>query len=129
MKYFLIVVSLCLAVCQAYAQTEFHGVVAHRAGIWDDPELPENSIAALNKSAAIGVDVIEIDVHLSKDHIVVVNHDHDFKGMDIATHLSRAESTRTLIERRNTSDARRVYSSDTSARQPPALGGYKTIER
>lgn len=108
MKYFLIVVSLCLAVCQAYAQTEFHGVVAHRAGIWDDPELPENSIAALNKSAAIGVDVIEIDVHLSKDHIVVVNHDHDFKGMDIATHtyqelkahgrLSNGETLPTLGE-------------------------------
>jgi len=77
--------SVCLAVGQANAQSDFKGVVAHRAGIYDDKALPENSYAALHKSAEMGVNAIEIDVHLSKDGVVVVNHDHDFQGMDIAT--------------------------------------------
>ncbi|MVZ64031.1 glycerophosphodiester phosphodiesterase [Sphingobacterium humi] len=75
----------CLAVGQALAQQPFQGVVAHRAGIYEDPAFPENSVAALRKSAALGVNMIEIDVLLSKDHQVVVNHDHDFQGLDIAS--------------------------------------------
>lgn len=86
----------------------FRGVVAHRAGIYDDPQLPENSIAALREAVRIGANVVEIDVHLAHDGTVVVNHDHDFLGMDIATNayadlkrvgkLSNGEHLPTLAE-------------------------------
>lgn len=91
-----------------YAQFSFNGVVAHRGGIYNDPAIPENSIAALRETARLGCYAAEIDVHLTADHIVVVNHDHDFMGMDIATHdyaqlkdhkkLSNGESLPTLAE-------------------------------
>lgn len=100
---------MCLFAFQiAEAQTRYQKVVAHRAGIWDTDAIPENSIAALRESSKIGVHIIEIDVHLSKDNIVIVNHDHDFQGMDIATHtyeelvnhakLSNGEKLPTLTE-------------------------------
>lgn len=102
-----LLIGICLTWSQANAQS-FSGVVAHRAGVWNDASLPENSIASLNKCASIGVNVIEIDVHLTKDSVVVVNHDHDFQGMDIATNdfrqlknhakLSNGESLSTLEE-------------------------------
>jgi glycerophosphoryl diester phosphodiesterase len=47
-------------------------VVAHRGGA----ELyPENSLTAFSKLAEIGVDLVECDVHLSKDGELVVIHD------------------------------------------------------
>lgn len=106
-KFNILFLCIYLSVFQVNAQV-FKGVVAHRAGIWEDKSLPENSIAAMNKCASIGVDVIEIDVHLTKDKIVVVNHDYDFLGMNIATNtfedlkregkLSNGESISSLEE-------------------------------
>jgi glycerophosphoryl diester phosphodiesterase len=47
-------------------------VVAHRGGA----ELyPENSLTAFTKLADLGVDLVECDVHLSKDGDLVVTHD------------------------------------------------------
>lgn len=47
-------------------------VVAHRGGA----ELfPENSLTAFSKLAELGVDLVECDVHLSKDGQLVVIHD------------------------------------------------------
>lgn len=36
---------------------------------------PENTLAAFDKAAALGCDMVELDVHLSRDGIVVVHHD------------------------------------------------------
>ncbi len=36
---------------------------------------PENTLASFGKAIEIGVDMIELDVHLSKDGVVVVHHD------------------------------------------------------
>jgi glycerophosphoryl diester phosphodiesterase len=47
-------------------------LVAHRGA---SKEAPENTMAALQAALNIGVDYIEIDVHLSKDGIPVVIHD------------------------------------------------------
>ena len=47
-------------------------VVAHR-GDWR--YAPENSIAAIKHSIAIGVDVVEVDLQLTKDSVLILMHD------------------------------------------------------
>ena len=49
-------------------------VYAHRGA---SKELPENTLPAFERAAALGVDAIETDVHLSHDGVVVVHHDDD----------------------------------------------------
>ncbi len=59
-------------------------VIAHR-GAWKTPGLPQNSIASLHEAIRLGCSGTEFDVHLTKDDVLVVNHDADFLGIDIAT--------------------------------------------
>lgn len=59
-------------------------VIAHR-GAWKKDDLPQNSIAALQKAISLGVAGTEFDVHLTKDNVLVVNHDNDYNGIEIAT--------------------------------------------
>lgn len=47
-------------------------VYAHRGG---SALAPENTIAAFDTAIALGVDGLELDVHLSRDGVVVVHHD------------------------------------------------------
>lgn len=58
-------------------------VIAHR-GAWKKKNLPENSIAALNEAVRLGCFGSEFDVHMTRDSVLVVNHDHDFQGLKIA---------------------------------------------
>ncbi|HLW50287.1 MAG TPA: phosphodiester glycosidase family protein [Sphingobacteriaceae bacterium] len=59
-------------------------VIAHR-GAWKKDGLPQNSIASLQKAISLGVAGTEFDVHLTKDNVLVVNHDNDYNGIEIAT--------------------------------------------
>lgn len=59
-------------------------VVAHR-GAWKQNKLPENSIASLNRAIELKAFGTEFDVHMTKDEVMVVNHDHDFYGIPIET--------------------------------------------
>ena len=47
-------------------------VVAHRG---DSAYFPENTLEAFRSAAALGIDVIETDVHLTKDGEIVIWHD------------------------------------------------------
>jgi glycerophosphoryl diester phosphodiesterase len=48
-------------------------VVAH----WGDKQFaPENSMPAFSSAISKGADAIEFDVHLTKDHQLVVHHDY-----------------------------------------------------
>lgn len=47
-------------------------VIAHRAG---DLIAPGNSMTAIEKSAELGVDLIELDIHITKDGHLVLMHD------------------------------------------------------
>jgi glycerophosphoryl diester phosphodiesterase len=47
-------------------------VVAHR-GDWRNA--PENSIQAIHNAIAMGVDIVEIDIHKTKDGQLVLMHD------------------------------------------------------
>ena len=51
-------------------------IMAHRG---ESENIPENTMLALESAAKIGVDVLESDVHLTKDNIVVLFHDEDLK--------------------------------------------------
>lgn len=59
-------------------------IIAHR-GAWKNTNAPQNSIASLQEAIKQKVWGSEFDVHMTKDGILVVNHDNDFYGIDIAT--------------------------------------------
>lgn len=83
MKKHILSLSLCLLfTLTSLAQFNKNVVVAHR-GAWKTNNLPENSIASLNKAVEEGCHGAEFDVHLTKDDVLVVNHDHEFYGLDI----------------------------------------------
>ncbi len=81
MKY---VFLLFLASFNLCAQNMDTKIIAHR-GAWKEYNLPQNSITSLNKAIELKCFGTEFDVHLTKDNVVVVNHDHDFYGLDIET--------------------------------------------
>lgn len=55
------------------ADSDYVMVVAHRAAHND---FPENSIPAIKQAIDLGVDIIELDVKVTLDSVVVINHDH-----------------------------------------------------
>ncbi|WP_268223144.1 glycerophosphodiester phosphodiesterase [Sinomicrobium oceani] len=71
---------------EVYAQEgqDFHSnkVIAHR-GAFKKNGYPENSLASLQQAVKLGCEGSEFDVWMTKDGILVVNHDADFEGMHI----------------------------------------------
>ncbi|PVH25493.1 glycerophosphodiester phosphodiesterase [Sphingobacterium corticibacter] len=80
-KHFLSLLVMTVMGLSAIAQTK---VIAHR-GAWKQNNLPHNSIASLLQASELKVWGSEFDVHITKDDVLVVNHDADFYGTDIAT--------------------------------------------
>jgi beta-glucanase (GH16 family)/glycerophosphoryl diester phosphodiesterase len=79
-------------------------VVAHR-GAWKQQNLPENSIAALKHAIVLKCAGSEFDVRMTKDDVLIVNHDADYHDLNIEEHnykelarfqLSNGESLPTL---------------------------------
>jgi glycerophosphoryl diester phosphodiesterase len=79
-------------------------IIAHR-GAWKEFNLPENSIASLEKAIALKCDGAEFDVRRTIDGVLVVNHDPVYFGDTIQTNtyaflnrnkLSNGESLPTL---------------------------------
>ena len=66
-------------------------IVAHR-GYWNAPGSSQNSIRGLIKADSIGADAVELDVWLSADDVLYVNHDPDFKGVNIEKSTSETLS-------------------------------------
>ncbi len=54
----------------------FPRVIAHRGGAG---AFPENTLAAFRASAALGVPYAELDIHATRDGVVVVAHDPDLR--------------------------------------------------
>lgn len=77
----ILVLTMSLSVLSLIAQTK---VIAHR-GFWDTPGSAQNSIAALIKADSIGCYGSEFDVWLSRDNVLIVNHDPRFKGKRMET--------------------------------------------
>src|SRR6478735_8549359 len=68
-------------------------VFAHRGG---SALAPENTLAAFDNGLALGADGLELDVHLSRDGVVVVHHD---RLLDRTTTLRGPIGERTSAER------------------------------
>lgn len=79
---FPLVILLMLNITMIYAQ--YNPVIAHR-GAWKKDSLPQNSRASLKKAIELGCYGSEFDVLLTNDDVLVVNHNNDFLGLDIAT--------------------------------------------
>ncbi|HEX8953440.1 MAG TPA: glycerophosphodiester phosphodiesterase family protein [Polyangia bacterium] len=70
-------------------------IYAHRGA---SAELPENTMAAFRRAAELGVDALELDIHATRDGVLVVAHDPDGRrlaGVDARiADLSWAELSR-----------------------------------
>jgi glycerophosphoryl diester phosphodiesterase len=84
-------------------------VFAHRGG---SGLAPENTLAAFDNGLALGADGLELDVHLSKDGVVVVHHD---RTLARTTNLEGAVVERTAAE---------LVAADAGCRYRGADGGF-----
>ena len=71
-------------------------VIAHR-GYWTAPESAQNSLASFTKADAVGVCGSEIDVWLTADNKLIVNHDRKYKGTDIDMEKSTAKEITAIV--------------------------------
>ena len=78
-----ILIALVLVAFSAslFAKTQ---VIAHR-GYWKQAGSAKNSISSLINAQTIGLYGSELDVHITADKVVVVNHDDSIQGHDINT--------------------------------------------
>ena len=70
--------------------------IAHR-GYWTAPESAQNSLASFTKADAVGVYGSEIDVWLTADNKLIVNHDRKYKGTDIDMEKSTAKEITAIV--------------------------------
>jgi len=91
-------------------------VVAHRGGA---ALAPENTLSAFENALQIGVDMVECDVHLSKDGELVVMHDPDVSR---TTNGTGQISQMTLAEIKKLNAAAKFTSGTWAAQPPPTLG-------
>ena len=91
-------------------------VISHR-GYWTAPNSAQNSLASFTKADSVGVFGSEIDVWLTADDKLIVNHDRVYKGTDINMEKSTLKEITSIVlpQRREHSDARRL----------PAFGSHQ----
>ncbi len=85
-------------------------VIAHRGA---SGTAPENTLAAFRRAVALGADMIELDVQLSRDHAVIVLHD---DTLDRTTDGTGPAAARTLAE---------LVALDAGAWFAPAFAGER----
>ncbi len=76
MRTFIPLVFLLLIACTSTKQVIFstNKTIAHR-GAWKTNDLPQNSIASLRKAIEIKAAGSEFDVRMTKDEVLIINHD------------------------------------------------------
>jgi glycerophosphoryl diester phosphodiesterase len=89
-------------------------VIAHRAG---RGIAPENTLAAIRKSIALGVDYVELDIRATKDGALVIMHDRD---VDRTTNGSGSVKELTLAQIRAL-DAGAKYDSSSAGELVPTF--------
>ncbi|MDR2682532.1 MAG: glycerophosphodiester phosphodiesterase [Dysgonamonadaceae bacterium] len=75
---------LCLSLCTlpvARAQTQ---IIAHR-GYWDKMGSAQNSLSSLENAINLGVYGSELDVWVTRDGAIVLNHDATYQGVTMET--------------------------------------------
>lgn len=92
-----------LAADQLPGMTEFL-IVGHRGAMH---ELPENSLQSFARAEELGVDEIELDVQLTADGVLVVNHDYDLGRLSVdprdagkgpIAHMTLAQAQEILLD-------------------------------
>ncbi len=57
-------------------------IIAHR-GFWQVPNFPQNSLASLQRAIDLGIYGSEMDVYVTSDGVVVLNHDATIDGINV----------------------------------------------
>lgn len=89
-------VSLVFMMVSSIAFSQQNRIVAHR-GAWKHTGAPQNSLASLKHSFEMGCGGTEFDINLTKDNILVVNHDADYFGSNIEN-FTYAELNKTKLK-------------------------------
>lgn len=89
----LLTASLLFAAASALAQPK---IIAHR-GYWTVPGSAQNSLASFTKADSCGVFGSEIDVWLTADDRLIVNHDRIYRGTDIDMERSKAREIQLIV--------------------------------
>lgn len=71
-------------------------VISHR-GYWTAPNSAQNSLASFMKADSVGVFGSEIDVWLTADDKLIVNHDRVYKGTDINMEKSTLKEITSIV--------------------------------
>ena len=71
-------------------------VISHR-GYWTAPNSAQNSLASFTKADSVGVFGSEIDVWLTADDKLIVNHDRVYKGTDIKMEKSTLKEITSIV--------------------------------
>ena len=71
-------------------------VISHR-GYWTAPNSAQNSLASFTKADSVGVFGSEIDVWLTADDKLIVNHDRVYKGTDVNMEKSTAKEITAIV--------------------------------
>lgn len=90
MKNFYFTLIFMVGVIQSSLSQE---TIAHR-GAHKNNDLPENSIASLEAAGKQYLWGTEFDVHMTKDNMLVINHDIDFYGKDIPSSIYKLLSAK-----------------------------------
>jgi glycerophosphoryl diester phosphodiesterase len=85
-------------------------VVAHR-GAWKQQNLPENSIAALKHAIVLKCAASEFDVRMTKDDVLIVNHDADYHDLNIEEHNYKELARFQLSNGRKPAYVRKLHTS------------------
>lgn len=80
---FFALIVLCIAINAVHTQKEEpfptgYFLIAHRGGVVDSNRA-ENSLPALEAAVAQGYDMVEVDLRLTKDAELIIQHDSDFR--------------------------------------------------
>ena len=133
MKNIILITILFTFSLTAYAQST--KIIAHR-GAWKNTAVPQNSIASLKHAIQQEVWGSEFDVALTKDNILVVNHDNNYQGLDIATTDFATLSQKTLSNGEKLPTAEEYMREGLKQKKtkmifeikPNSLGKERTIE-
>lgn len=97
-------------------------VIAHRGG---RESAPPGTLQAMSAALAAGTDVLEMDIHMSRDGYLVVFHD---QRMDRTTDCSGEISGKTLAEIQSCDKGYRFQRQKADRPQDPALEGDASAE-
>lgn len=108
----------------------FHNnkIVAHR-GAWKNTGAPQNSIASLENAIKLGCVGSEFDVRMTKDEVLVINHDAHYEGMDIEKTDYAELIKKNAEKRRAASDAGRIPESGQKTKKDHARDRNQTLTR